>query len=333
MTSTPTEDHPKIHRIAQIVLSFAGIYGSFITSAYFGEKMMTRTFVTKPGKPDPIIITIIAQNFLSFLLAFIVNRVLYKRKSPLPFREQLKMGTLNFCSVLLSLKTLNYLTTPVANLVKASKSMSILLVSLIYGKAVFDASQFTSVSFVTAGILVFNILQDSKPSHIEDKSTGLGYLLAISSLVFDGFIASVQNNARKLYKIQAFDLMQDLNLWGAVLATLYGISTGEIMPSVRVLSEDTWALGEFGLLIMTGIIGQVFIFYTIVKFSPLFLSIVTSSRKFFSVALSIFMFNHKVNFSQWFGILLVFAGVAVEVYQKAQETPPANVKPQTKKAK
>lgn len=149
-------------------------------------------------------------------------------------------------------------------------------------------------------------------------------MLAISSLVFDGFIASIQNSTRKKYKIQAFDLMQDLNLWGGVFATFYGIAMGEIMPSARVLAEDSWALMEFSLLIATGIIGQVFIFYTIVKFSPLFLSIVTSSRKFFSVALSIFMFNHKVNGYQWCGILLVFAGVGVEVYQKAQEKPPAS---------
>jgi len=57
----------------------------------------------------------------------------------------------------------------------------------------------------------------------------------------------------------------------------------------------------------------VFIFYTIANFSPLILSIVTTTRKFFTVVISIFMYNHPMNIYQWMSIALVFTGVFIEM--------------------
>jgi len=44
------------------------------------------------------------------------------------------------------------------------------------------------------------------------------------------------------------------------------------------------------------------------------LSIVTTTRKFFTVLCSIFFYSHPVNAIQWVSIFLVFAGVISELF-------------------
>jgi len=47
------------------------------------------------------------------------------------------------------------------------------------------------------------------------------------------------------------------------------------------------------------------------------LSIVTTTRKFFTVLASIFFYSHAVNGTQWASIALVFVGVALELINES----------------
>eukprot|EP00957_Ditylum_brightwellii_P201538 15326115-Ditylum_brightwellii.AAC.1 len=61
----------------------------------------------------------------------------------------------------------------------------------------------------------------------------------------------------------------------------------------------SFVLGEF-----TQAIGQSFIFYTVAHFDPLVCSTVTTTRKIFSVLLSIFTKGHQMSLQGWFGVSL-----------------------------
>jgi UDP-galactose transporter B1 len=64
-------------------------------------------------------------------------------------------------------------------------------------------------------------------------------------------------------------------------------------------------------------VGQSFIFYTIANFDPLVCTTVTTTRKVFSVLLSIFLNGHAVSKEGWAGIGLASAGILSELADKS----------------
>ena len=67
---------------------------------------------------------------------------------------------------------------------------------------------------------------------------------------------------------------------------------------------------------MCSAIGQSFIFYTVATFDPLVCSTVTTTRKIFSVLLSIFTKGHNLSTSGWAGISLAISGILSEMQAK-----------------
>jgi len=66
-------------------------------------------------------------------------------------------------------------------------------------------------------------------------------------------------------------------------------------------------------------LGQVFVFLTIHHFSPLICTTITTTRKFFTILLSVYKFGHVLNSVQWLSIALVFAGLYLEIFAKLFE--------------
>jgi UDP-galactose transporter B1 len=69
----------------------------------------------------------------------------------------------------------------------------------------------------------------------------------------------------------------------------------------------------FGLL--SGI-GQIFIFRGASILGTLTLNIITTTRKFMTVMLSIILFEHTLNLYQWLSLVLVFSGTMIDFYMQ-----------------
>ena len=69
--------------------------------------------------------------------------------------------------------------------------------------------------------------------------------------------------------------------------------------------------------------GQVFIFLTIEQFGSLVLVTVTVTRKLFTILLSLFWFQHRLNAMQWASVGLVFAALGIESFYKRMHQKPA----------
>merc|ERR1712151_46270 len=61
-------------------------------------------------------------------------------------------------------------------------------------------------------------------------------------------------------------------------------------------------------------LGQIFIFITITRFSPLVCTIVTTTRKFITILLSVLYFGHRFSFTQWFFTIMIFTGIYLEIF-------------------
>ena len=86
----------------------------------------------------------------------------------------------------------------------------------------------------------------------------------------------------------------------------------ELSSALSFLSRHPEALKDVLAFCACGAVGQVFIFYTLSRFSSLLLVTVTVTRKMLTMLLSVFWFGHSLSRGQWLGVLLVFGGVAAE---------------------
>jgi len=107
--------------------------------------------------------------------------------------------------------------------------------------------------------------------------------------------------------------MESINKWAGMMCFAFATVSLQVPAFVKFVIDHPLVLPDLVLLALLGTFGQVFIFYTIFNFSPLFLSIVTTTRKFFTVLVSIVIYKHPVNTTQWLSIGLVFVGVTIEM--------------------
>jgi UDP-galactose transporter B1 len=93
----------------------------------------------------------------------------------------------------------------------------------------------------------------------------------------------------------------------------------ELASAISFLSRHPEALKNVLGFAACGAVGQVFIFYTLSKFSSLLLVTVTVTRKMLTMLLSVFWFGHSLTHGQWLGIALVFGGIGAEAVVQKQE--------------
>merc|ERR1719222_936551 len=94
---------------------------------------------------------------------------------------------------------------------------------------------------------------------------------------------------------------------------------GEITSGAAYLMANPEIMGKIARFAACSAVGQSFIFYTIANFDPLILSTVTTTRKIFSVLLSIFLKGHSLNLMGWSGIALACSGIISELLSHADK--------------
>lgn len=143
----------------------------------------------------------------------------------------------------------------------------------------------------------------------------------LASLFSDGMLADEQHKVLKSHQDKNFGtyhIMSGTNLFTFVLSLLYGIMNFQIFAFLQFCSDHPAIIIDLIKITILGCVGQYFIFYTINMFGAVALSILTTTRKFFTVLASIFYFNHYVDNMQWVAIVLVFLGVILELGHKVE---------------
>merc|ERR1712032_615307 len=91
---------------------------------------------------------------------------------------------------------------------------------------------------------------------------------------------------------------------------------GEFRPGYAFCMKHTAIFGDIIKFSICSAFGQAFIFYTISSFDSLVCTTVTTTRKVFSVLLSIFTKGHQLNAQGWAGIALACGGILGELEEK-----------------
>lgn len=218
-----------------------------------------------------------------------------------------------------SLALANGLSFPVATLAKSGKMAPVMAGSLLLGGATYTLREYIQVAAIIGGTAIVSM---GKKKGGSSASSAIGVMYILGSLVLDGITAGFQKRIKTETKKagispKPYDFMFWTNLSMCVTAAAVALVLGELQQGTAYCIANAEIFSKIIKFAICSAIGQSFIFYTIANFDPLVLSTITTTRKIFSVLMSIFLKGHSLSLMGWSGIALASSGIMSELQSKA----------------
>lgn len=205
---------------------------------------------------------------------------------------------------------LRWVPYPTQVIGKSAKPIPVMILGVLIGHKRYTIQRYCFVVTIVVGIVLFMMKEGKVNSSVASEQTfGIGEVLLIMSLSMDGLTGAIQDRMRAAHSPTANHMMIAMNAWSTCLVAVAIVLTGEIFEFISFANRYPHVLLQLALLAITGAVGQYFIFMMVSSFGPLACSVVTTTRKFFTVLFSVMFFGNVLTSRQWFGAFLVFVGL------------------------
>ena len=180
------------------------------------------------------------------------------------------------------------------------------------------------MSILCLGLTLFSLKSSSKAiSKLSSPNLLLGYTLCGLNVFCDGYTNTCQDNIKRQYKRNSnYYMMFTTNFWLSVWSSLLFVAA-EWLGMHSACSQFlhffwNYPLFQFYILqfCFCGAIGQLFIFWMIESHGSVVNVLVTTTRKFMSIMLSVFWSGTPLLTQQWIGVAMVFAGILGNLWVK-----------------
>lgn len=259
--------------------------------------------------------------FAKFMMKFILKQGTDTTKA-----SYYGVCSLTYLSAMVSSNmALQHVSYPTQVVGKSCKPIPIMILGVLLGKKRHASRKYIFVSLIVIGVALFMYKKDilvgnfTAQSLAPDLSTlgyfsslGIGEILLLTSLFMDGVTGAIQERMKAEHQTKSGHMMFKINLWSSVYLLIATLATGELIKFYAFIDRHPSLIYDMVLFSSLSAIGQLFIFLTVTEFGPLPCSIVTTTRKFFTVMTSVFLFGNKLTTSQWIGTSLVFLGLALD---------------------
>lgn len=205
---------------------------------------------------------------------------------------------------------LRWVPYPTQVIGKSAKPIPVMILGVLIGHKRYTIQRYCFVVTIVIGIVLFMMKEGKVNSSVASEQTfGIGEVLLIMSLSMDGLTGAIQDRMRAAHSPTANHMMIAMNAWSTCFVAVAIVLTGEIFEFIAFANRYPNVLLQLALLAITGAVGQLFIFVMVSSFGPLACSVVTTTRKFFTVLFSVIFFGNVLTSRQWFGAFLVFVGL------------------------
>jgi UDP-galactose transporter B1 len=224
-------------------------------------------------------------------------------------------------------EALRFVSYPTAVLAKSCKLIPTMVMGWAIERRTYGFQQWTSALLISFGIAIFNLSRIKEPpashhgEHEDEYWKGMA-LLALS-LGMDGFLGVGQGFLKRAdtwnkneRPPSAVETMLWVNAYALLLLVPIAIGDNQWNEGIEILSRDEFLLKAMMLLNGVVGIGQIFIFLTITWYSSLVCTTITTTRKFFTILLSVIHFGHRFSTWQWLSTGMVFFGLYFSIFAK-----------------
>lgn len=168
------------------------------------------------------------------------------------------------------------------------------------------------------GVMLFMF----KDEHMNKGSENplLGNILIATSLLMDGLCGATQDRMRSVGKPAPLNFMIYVNLWSLIYLFVGIVVFNEGPKFVSFIMKHPDILQYIGMAVVVSSIGEIFISAMVTDFGSLALSLTTTTRKIFSVWLSVIIFSNHLTYWQWGAATIIFGALIVDILlNKAQQ--------------
>lgn len=155
---------------------------------------------------------------------------------------------------------------------------------------------------------------EQKNNDKNSDNLAFGAALLLLSLTMDGLLGAVQERMRLEHQTKWGHMMFNMNIWTTLFSGIVIACTGELYQCVKFLIRHPNALWHIAVFALTSALGQFFIFVTVADFGPLPCSIITTTRKFFTILASVIYFGGNLVPWQWVSTAVVFSGLFLDAF-------------------
>lgn len=220
-------------------------------------------------------------------------------------------------------ESLKYVSYPTAVLAKSSKLIPTMILGSLIERRQYSHQDWLAAACITSGVVFFNLSR----SHTSSQSNSLyGIALLILSLFFDGMLGACQgllkSNDNAYYRPPtATETMLSVNLYAIVFLFPLSVYTREWSQGIELMQQTLSLQHDILWLNAAAASGQIFIFLTITWYSSLVCTTITTTRKFFTILLSVVHFGHRFTAIQWGCVVLVFCGLYMGIVVRIEKRP------------
>lgn len=302
----------------KLLIGAGGIYAAFLYYGSLQEDVFRYTSIDGTTFKEAWFLQVL-EAFANVIIGLVGMKVMGETKN-IPLKMFAISGasqvTAKACT---SLALANGLSFPVATLAKSGKMAPVMAGSLLLGGATYSMREYLQVAAIIGGTAIVSM---GKKKGGGSSNSALGVIYIVGSLALDGVTAGFQkrlkeDTKRVGVKPKPYDFMFWTNLFMCLTAVVIALCLGEFTSGLAFTAANPEILSKIIKFAICSAVGQSFIFYTIANFDPLILSTVTTTRKIFSVLLSIFLKGHSLSLTGWSGIALACGGILSEMQAKA----------------
>jgi len=217
-------------------------------------------------------------------------------------------------------KALAWVNYPTQVIGKSCKPIPVMVLGVLVGRKSYPLIKYLFILMIVAGVALF--MYKDQAVAADNTGLGVGELLLLLSLTCDGLTGAVQERMKTEHKTKSGHMMMSMNKWSVMYLGVALAITGEGLEFLYFVQRHPAVIWQLASFSVASALGQFFIFMCVSEFGPLPCSIITTTRKFFTVLASVVIFGNSLILRQWLGTVLVFVGIFLDgMYGKQKQKP------------
>ncbi|XP_050406369.1 solute carrier family 35 member B1 [Patella vulgata] len=298
--------------------------GIFVCYFYYGilQEKITKGKYGEGEKNEKFVYTlslVFVQCIINVCAAYSGKRIFQKEADSTPVKLYVACSLTYLGAMLASNHALQHVSYPTQVLGKTIKPIPVMILGVLIARKKYPLVKYLFVIMIVIGVALF-MYKDNKASAKDKHEMGIGEILLLVSLTLDGLTGASQDKMRSEHTTKAYSMMFYVNLCSVIWLAIALLLTGEGFAFIGFATRYPIVLFNLLSFSIASAIGQIFIFTTVTTFGPLTCSIVTTTRKFFTILASVLLFQNPMSSKQWIGTVFVFVGLGLDsVYGKEKK--------------
>ena len=292
-----------------------GIFGFYFCFGAFQEKITRGTYGNDENQErfTCTMALVLCLCSVNYLFAVIVSALLLKEEIDNTKTLIYSLSSLTYLvAMVTSNKALLWVNYPTQVVGKSCKPISVMILGFLIGRKRYPILKYVFVLMIVVGVALFMINDGKETNNLEGEGViGVGGILLLASLMCDGINAAAQERMKAEYNTKSVHMMKAMNKWSIIYLGIGLLWSGELWNFVAFVERHPSILWQLACVSVASALGQYFVFMCISEYGPLPCSLITTTRKFFNVLLSVTFFKNHLNERQWLGAILVFSGLAL----------------------